>query len=96
MACLLFVYSRTSIRAAKQNAQRHREADGGQISWHNESLRRHGQLEKPPEQGALKTLVGQARDKVQIPVESKGRESREEAQLRKAKKDMIEGRKEPK
>lgn len=46
MAGLLFVYSRTSIRAAKLNAQRHREADGGQISWHNESRRRHGQMEK--------------------------------------------------
>ena len=28
------------------NAQKHREADGGQISWHKESLRRHGQIEK--------------------------------------------------
>lgn len=46
MAGLLFVYTRTSIRAAKLNAQKHREADGGQISWHNESLRRHGQMEK--------------------------------------------------
>ena len=46
MAGLLFVYARTSIRAAKLNAQKHREADGGQISWHKESLRRHGRLEK--------------------------------------------------
>src|SRR3954470_6076841 len=46
MAGLLFVYARTSIRAAKMNAQKHREADGGQISWHKESLRRHGRLEK--------------------------------------------------
>ncbi|KAF2662216.1 hypothetical protein K491DRAFT_753338 [Lophiostoma macrostomum CBS 122681] len=46
MAGLLFVYSRTSIRAAKLNAQKHREADGGQISWHNESRRRHGQMER--------------------------------------------------
>lgn len=46
MAGLLFVYSRTSIRAAKLNAQKHREADGGQISWHNESRRRHGQMDK--------------------------------------------------
>ncbi|KZM25039.1 uncharacterized protein EKO05_0007564 [Ascochyta rabiei] len=46
MAGLLFVYTRTSIRAAKLNAQKHREADGGQISWHKESLRRHGQLER--------------------------------------------------
>jgi hypothetical protein len=46
MAGLLFVYARTSIRAAKLNAQKHREADGGQISWHKESLRRHGQIER--------------------------------------------------
>lgn len=46
MAALLFVYTRTSIRAAKLNAQKHREADGGQISWRNESLRRHGQMDK--------------------------------------------------
>ncbi|KAH8786088.1 hypothetical protein BGZ57DRAFT_756946, partial [Hyaloscypha finlandica] len=32
MATLLFVYSRTSIQAAKRNAQKHREADGGQIN----------------------------------------------------------------
>jgi len=46
MAGLLFVYARTSIRAAKLNAKKHREADGGQISWHKESLRRHGQLDR--------------------------------------------------
>jgi hypothetical protein len=46
MAGLLFVYARTSIRAAKLNAQKHREADGGQISWHKESMRRHGQMER--------------------------------------------------
>jgi len=61
MATLLFVYTRTSIRAAKRNAQLHREADGGQINWHNETLRRHGKLEPPEEQDDLKQLVGIAR-----------------------------------
>lgn len=44
MALLLFVYTRTSIRAAKENAQRHRNADsGGQgLDLLNESRRRHG------------------------------------------------------
>ncbi|KAF2161545.1 hypothetical protein M409DRAFT_27943 [Zasmidium cellare ATCC 36951] len=44
MALILFVYTRTSIRAAKANAQRHREADtGGEgLSLLNESRRRHG------------------------------------------------------
>ena len=41
MALLLFIYSRSSIHAAKRNAARHREADGGQISWANENARRH-------------------------------------------------------
>jgi hypothetical protein len=50
MATLLFVYSSTSIKAAKLNAQRHREADGGQINWNNETRRRHGQLALPDKQ----------------------------------------------
>ncbi|TVY51320.1 hypothetical protein LCER1_G006239, partial [Lachnellula cervina] len=50
MATILFVYARLSIQAAKRNAHLHREADGGQISWHNESLRRHGKLDAPEEQ----------------------------------------------
>lgn len=53
MAGLLFVYSRSSIQAAKRNAQRHREADGGQINWYNENLRRHGQLAPPDAQMPL-------------------------------------------
>lgn len=66
MAGILFVYARTSIRAAKLNAQKHREADGGQISWHKESLRRHGQLERlDNDRNTLKeALVGSfSRDK---------------------------------
>jgi hypothetical protein len=46
MAGILFFYARTSIRAAKLNAQQHREADGGQFSWANESQRRHGMRDK--------------------------------------------------
>ena len=71
MAALLFVYSRTSIKAAKRNAQKHREADGGQINWHNESLRRHGQMAPPIEQEPLKQLVGLAKERVGT-VEGKG------------------------
>jgi len=62
MATLLFVYARLSIQAAKRNAQKHREADGGQINWHNESLRRHGKLEAPEEQGTVSQIVGAVRD----------------------------------
>lgn len=46
MAVILYAYSVTSIRAAKRNAQLHREADGGQVDMRKESLRRHGVLEK--------------------------------------------------
>ncbi|KAF1850037.1 uncharacterized protein K460DRAFT_360901 [Cucurbitaria berberidis CBS 394.84] len=65
MAALLFVYTRTSIRAAKLNAQKHREADGGQISWHKESMRRHGHMEKvEDDRGTLKeALMGDIRRK---------------------------------
>jgi hypothetical protein len=52
MACLLFVYTRSSITAAKRNARLTREADGGQISWKNESRRRHG-LETKATAGAV-------------------------------------------
>jgi hypothetical protein len=46
MAGLLYTYAVTSIRAAKRNAQLHREADGGQLDMRRESLRRHGLLEE--------------------------------------------------
>ncbi|KAI9054186.1 hypothetical protein LZ554_001357 [Drepanopeziza brunnea f. sp. 'monogermtubi'] len=58
MATLLFVYTRTSIAAAKRNAQRHRDADGGQINWHNENLRRHGRIETPGEGSTVAELLG--------------------------------------
>ena len=66
MACLLFVYARTSIQAAKRNAQIHREADGGQISWQNENLRRHGVLSKPGDgnKGTVKELVGEVKEQM--------------------------------
>lgn len=52
MACILFVYARTSIRAAKANAQRHRDADSGGegLSLMNEHRRRHG-LDKKLDRG---------------------------------------------
>jgi hypothetical protein len=53
MALLLYTYSVTSIRAAKRNAQLHREADGGQLDMRRESLRRHGVLEKVPQTGGV-------------------------------------------
>ncbi|KAI9737761.1 MAG: hypothetical protein M1834_009129 [Cirrosporium novae-zelandiae] len=82
MAGVLFLYARTSIHAAKRNAQRHRETDGGQISWHKENLRSHGKLERPEEQGVVGELLrgkekkverGEERSQVEKIVEEKRR-----------------------
>ena len=67
MACILFVYTRTSIRAAKANAQRHREADSGGegLSLLNEHYRRHGRSERLDGGGNTVTqLVGEAREQL--------------------------------
>ena len=66
MACILFVYTRTSIRAAKANAQRHRDADGGNgLDLLNESRRRHGsreQVDDGSKVGAFGELAGEVRE----------------------------------
>lgn len=89
MAGLLFVYTRSSIHAAKRNAERHRAADGGQISWYNESQRRHGALEKPEELDLTKQLVADRQDKTGKVVVKGIRQSPEEEVLRarKGKRD---------
>ena len=82
MAGLLFVYTRSSIYAAKRNAQRHRAADGGQISWYNESQRRHGALEQPEEQESIKQLIVGTQDKTAKLLEKRSRQSAEEEVLK--------------
>lgn len=82
MAGLLYVYSRSSIRAAKRNAERTRTADGGQISWRNESLRRHGVLERPEEQNTFKQLVAGTKSKAGKQGEKVESRSEEEERLR--------------
>ncbi len=57
MAGLLFVYTRSSIYAAKRNAELHRAADGGQISWYRETQRRHHGLERPEGKLSIKQLI---------------------------------------
>lgn len=62
MACILFVYSTTSIRAAKENARRYREKDtGGEgLSLIEENRRRHGMGGKREgEKGTLGEIAGQ-------------------------------------
>ena len=82
MAGLLFVYTRSSIYAAKRNAERHRAADGGQISWHNESKRRHGALELPEANDSIKQLIFGTTDKTQKLVGKEDRQSSEQEVLR--------------
>ena len=79
MAALLYVYTRSSIRAAKRNAERTRLADGGQINWRNESLRRHGALERPEEQDTFRDLVTGAKGKDENGVGDVLRRSEDEA-----------------
>ena len=82
MASLLFVYSRSSIYAAKRNAERHRMADGGQISWRNESKRRHGVLDKPEAKITLKGLFGLEKDENAAFKNDASHISKEEAALK--------------
>ena len=63
------MFTRTSIQAAKRNAQSHRDADGGQIDWRNESLRRHGALERPKDQQPIQQLVSSPKYGVEKVVE---------------------------
>ncbi|KAL8648657.1 MAG: hypothetical protein Q9210_004857 [Variospora velana] len=44
---LFFVYSRLATQVAKRDAAKYRANDGGQLNWRNESLRRHGVMERP-------------------------------------------------
>jgi hypothetical protein len=105
MACILFVYARTSIRAAKANAQRHRDADsGGQgVNLLNESRRRHG-MEKRIDSGntvtelasELKTQIfgSRVKDKEgEIRVDRSGLREEEERRrvLREARSRSREG-----
>ncbi|MCJ1400785.1 hypothetical protein MMC11_003993 [Xylographa trunciseda] len=85
MAGLLFVYTRTSIKAAKRNAQQHREADGGQISWRNETLRRHGAIDTPGDKGTVRELVSKAKEEVAVIVD-KGRIEEEKIKARRGKR----------
>lgn len=66
LSALFWVYSRTSIRAAKENARRHREADGGSISWRNEALRRHGALAKPETRTLMQELFASGKDDEEV------------------------------
>lgn len=87
MATILFVYTRTSIQAAKRNAQRHREADGGQINWHNENLRRHGKLEAPGEGSTVGELIGTLKGGDEGKVDGPGaRETEAERRVRERKR----------
>lgn len=103
MACILFVYTRTSIRAAKANAQRHRDADSGGegLDLLAESRRRHGRVDRLDQRGTLSELAHGAReqflgssDKTQQPQQKlKGRSpiSESEEKLRAAMGKKSDG-----
>ena len=66
MAGLLYVYSNTTVAAAKSHAARSREADGGSINWRNENARRHGTIKKVEEQSLLDYMLARRpKDKTQ-------------------------------
>ena len=104
MACILFVYARTSIRAAKANAQRHRDADtGGEgLSLVNENRRRRG-VDKKLDQGgstfmqlaseARVQLLGEKKSGSVPDVEAAKRQSQEDERL-KALRAARQGRRE--
>jgi len=96
MASLLFVYARTSIRAAKLNAQKHREADGGQISWHKESMRRHGMAERlDDDRGTFKeALMGDMARSRKERLEKEKKEKAEKERLEEAGMDRSDNDKE--
>lgn len=90
MALILFVYARTSIRAAKANAQRHREMDtGGEgLSLLNEHRRRHGLggAKKVEEGGTVsqlgKQLIGGSKNEVEKEEGAEVGRSEDEERLR--------------
>ncbi|TKA48348.1 hypothetical protein B0A54_00483 [Friedmanniomyces endolithicus] len=100
MACILFVYTRTSISAAKANAQRHRQADSGGegLSLLNEHRRRHGMAARLDEGGSTVGEVGRAvREQLvgarkKEPVEMVGKGISEEEERLRAMKGRV-GRK---
>ncbi len=75
MACILFVYARTSIRAAKANAQRHRDADSGGegLNLLNESRRRHGMQKKLDSGNTVTELASELKTQI---FGSKGKDGR--------------------
>ena len=87
MAGLLFVYSRSSIHVAKRNAERHRTADKGQISWRNKSQRRHEALAKPEEQKTIQQLIAGTQDNKGKVLSKGNRQFFEHEMLRKRKPD---------
>jgi len=85
LSALFWVYSRTSIRAAKENARRYREADGGSISWRNEALRRHGALARPETRTLMQELFSSGKED-----EEQKRKDRETVQARPMEVNAIE------
>lgn len=88
---LFFAYSRSATQAAKRDAARHRAADGGQISWRNESLRRHGVMDRPENPNVLGALFPSTKKPEKSPRAEPGSTAEEEAlQAAKGKRTNTE------
>ena len=57
MAGIVFLYTRSSIKAAKLSVQQNREQGGGKVNWRVESMRNHGQISKTDDYAAMKEAV---------------------------------------
>ena len=57
-AGLLYIYSSVAVNAAKSNAKRLREQDGGTLDLHRQSLRQHGLLHDQHRVGPHSPPVG--------------------------------------
>ena len=68
------------------DAARHRNQDGGQISWRNESLRRHGALDRPEKPNLMGTLFSTRAEKGGKIGDTKHRNSAEDEELQALKK----------
>lgn len=85
---LFFVYSRRATQVAKRDAARYRAIDGGQLSWRNESLRRHGVMKPPETPSMLGALFASTKQDEKAPRTGRSSTAEEDA-LQAAKRKAV-------
>lgn len=85
---LFFVYSRRATQVAKRDAARYRAIDGGQLSWRNESLRRHGVMKPPETPSMLVALFASTKQDEKAPCTERSSNAEEDA-LQAAKRKGV-------